>query len=209
MPFNIPPVDRSLSRLLPVVVLASQSKARRELLAERGCRVIVSPTFGDESIQDDHPARTVEQLAMRKLELYLATAKQIAYPVLAADTLIYFQGRFIGKSRDRNEAFAHLSRFSATSHEVYSGFALYHPALRETMHGFDKAQVEFEQLDDLSINRYLDTGEWEHAAGSYRIQQAGKSLVKSIIGDYCTVVGLPIQTIFGILGRLVLPVGQA
>lgn len=206
MSFEIPAFDQRLGRLLPSVILASRSPGRMQLLQERGCTVHVSPTGSGEEYRPDTPGNVVEALAVRKLDHYLADNPQPMLPVIAADTLIGFEGELIGKSPDRQQARRQLLRLRGRVHQVYSGFALYLPRTRFgstiIMHGCDSADVRFATFEEPFLEAYLDSGEWEHAAGSYRIQGMGKQLVESVDGDYCTVIGLPIDRIFAILEQL-------
>jgi len=207
MAFELPVFDGRLGELLPRLILASQSPARRRLLEERGCQLIVSPTDCDESHEGMEITQVVESLSLRKLQTYRDGSPQQSLPVLAADTLILQTNTVIGKAKTREEAFSQLRAFSGNSHEVYSGFALclvgtctHAPII---VNGSDRASVVFNELSDRDITTYLDTEEWIGAAGSYRVQGLGKHLISYIDGDYSTVVGLPINRISAILERLV------
>lgn len=205
--FEIPPIESNLGKVLPRVVLASQSPARKALLEERGCIVTPIPTDCDESHDGKDPDQVVESLAIRKLESYLALHGESPIPVIAADTLIHFNGSLIGKASTRDEARQQLAGFSGQTHVVHSGYAIFFPdqgkGTSMIVHGCDHAKVVFNELTITFIEDYLDSGEWKGAAGSYRIQNLGKQLIDHIDGDYCTVVGLPIDRISGIVGALV------
>jgi septum formation protein len=206
MAYNIPVVSKEFGRLVPRLILASQSPARRLLLEERGCSVEVKPTFCDESHGSLDPRIVVEDLSIRKLHTFLQLHGEPNEVVMCADTLIAFHGALIGKPSDINEAWIQLKNFSGCSHEVYSGYALYIPAgknrQQKLFNGSDSAKVVFEDLSNTRIETYLKSEEWIGAAGSYRIQGKGNSLISTIVGDYCTVVGLPINKISAILDGL-------
>lgn len=208
MAYEPPGSDRRLGELLPKLVLASQSPARRRLLEEHGCNVLVSPTYCDESHEGSEIQSVVEFLSIRKLEAYLVSHPGQSLPILAADTLIWCAGAVIGKAQTRTEAFSQLRTFSGITHEVHSGFALSFPdACRGSsllLKGNDRALVAFNVLSDSEIDTYLDTEEWIGAAGSYRIQGLGRYLISRIDGDFSTVVGLPINRISAILEGLAL-----
>ena len=206
MPFNTPVIEKKLGMLLPFVVLASQSPARKQLLEERGCVVVVKPSGSDETHDKTNPRAIVATLAMRKLDAYLESVSRPTIPVIGADTLIEYQGTIIGKASSREEARNQLEQFSHTIHTVHTGYALCIPEVRASgyriFHGVDSAQVRFTKMGRHMIESYLDTDEWKGAAGSYRIQGAGSAYIEQIIGDYTTVVGLPIDAIFDILQKL-------
>ncbi len=206
MAYNIPIFSDRLGQLVPNIILASQSPARRLLLEERGCKVEVKPTFCDESHLSMNPRIVVQELAMRKLNAFIQIHGEPDEIVLCADTLIAFKGSLIGKATDIQEARLQLNNFSGSSHEVHSGYALYIPSDRNQtarfFSGSDFATVIFDYLSVEQIDSYLDYGEWVGAAGSYRLQGMGNNLIASIVGDYCTVVGLPINKISAILDGL-------
>lgn len=186
-----------LRLLLPKVILASRSPARRLLLEQEGIEVSVRPTDCDETCSEPDPDRAVAMLARRKLDAFEQAYPHCTGDVLCCDTLISFEGELIGKAADRNQAFAQLSRFGGNAQTVHSGFALrYRGSL---VCGHDCARVLFRPLGQEEIARYLQTGEWKGAAGSYRIQGKGKDLVARIEGDMSTVIGLPLSRISEIL----------
>lgn len=186
--------------LLPKLILASGSIARRSLLEQLGVDIQVYITDCDESHSFEDPSETVSSLAMRKLASYQALHPHYHLPVLACDTLISFEGKLIGKPSNRQEAFDQLSSFSAKAQEVHSGWALWYE--NNILMGADKALVHFKKLDKPAIEAYLETEQWKGAAGSYRIQGSARSLIDHIQGDEATVIGLPLLQISEILSAL-------
>jgi septum formation protein len=186
-----------LTELLPKVILASQSVARKALLVSQGIEVTTYATHCDESHQESDPAKAVALLSERKLDAYMALHPGSAEPVLCCDTLIAFEGELIGKPSDQEEARNQLSSFSGKAQEVHSGWALWYE--QRKYGGSDKALVWFKCLDEQLIETYLETGEWKGAAGSYRIQGEGRRLIDHIEGDEATVIGLPLLQISEIL----------
>lgn len=186
-----------LANLLPKITLASQSVARKALLLSLGIEVTTYATHCDESHQEADPARAVALLSERKLDAFLAVHPDTSDPVLCCDTLIAFGGELIGKPSDCNEARNQLASFSGKAQEVHSGWALWYQGRKYG--GSDKALVWFKSLDAHLIEKYLETGEWKGAAGSYRIQGEGRALIDHIEGDEATVIGLPLLQISEIL----------
>lgn len=203
MAFEIPVPDGRFSALLPEVILASRSPARKSLLEAHGCRVRVCPADSDEQHNGTAGLEVVEQLALRKLETYLARFGRPSIPVLAADTLVGINGYLVGKAASPDDAYRHISLFAGTTHSVFSGFALYLPdeptAAGDTVSGADEAKVLFRDMDRDEVQQYVASGDWRGAAGSYRIQGLARYFVSGIDGDYNTVVGLPIKKISAIL----------
>ncbi len=179
------------------MILASGSVARRALLESLGVTVKIHKTGCDETHNETNPAKATEILAKRKLASYQREYPHYEIPVLSCDTMISFQGSLIGKPQNREKAFVQLSQFDGKKHEVHSGWALWYQD--KVYSGSDVALVSFKKLGPERITTYLDTEEWMGAAGSYRLQGAGRSLVEKIEGDEAIVIGLPLSQISEIL----------
>lgn len=194
--------ESPFSRLIPRLILASQSSGRLQLLEDLGCQVIVMPTYIDESYPPKETREIVALLAKRKLEGYFEQYTPPLLPLLAADTLIDCEGEIVGKGGNAGEAKAILERLSGRSHTVYSAYALYLPSIETTLEGVEGAKVTFKPLSEKEIDNYLLVGEWQGAAGAYRIQGGAAPFIDSIEGEISTVVGLPIEAISAILKQL-------
>ena len=96
----------------------------------------------------------------------------------------------LGKPHDKSDACRMLSMLSGKSHFVYTGYSL---CLGKKMYtGYQKTEVEFRNLTDDEIRRYVESGEPMDKAGAYGIQEKGALFVKGIHGDYFNVMGLPV-----------------
>ena len=147
-----------------------------------------------EELTEGEPHELVVQNALLKLR---AVAGEF---VLAADSMVVWDGRAHGKPADAAEAEAWLRELSGRWHEVLGGIAI-----RE--HGDERTdvavtRVRFRELDESDIQRYLASGEWRDRAGGYAIQELGAILVDGIEGDYFNVVGLPVPALLGLLPGL-------
>ena len=185
--------------MIRTIILSSASPARKALLSEVGFDVLVEPTHTEELFTSDDPETAALSIAQQKMDAYLRLHPHPAAPVITVDTLIGFQGRFIGKQESREEAAAILREFSGRTHSVHSGAVLYFPGSDTRFSASDRADITFHDLSEEEIEEYLDCGEWVGAAGAYRIQHRGISLVSSLSGDFYSVVGLPLIKIFGIV----------
>ncbi|MBP7096842.1 MAG: septum formation protein Maf [Spirochaetia bacterium] len=183
------------------ILLASASPRRIEALAALGFPLVVRPADVDESARDGEPvARRVRLLAADKARAVAATAgPDDPRWVLGADTLVAVEGRALGKPRDRAEAAEHLSLLSGREHAVHSGLAVV-DRLSGAFHEAGSATlVEFLPLSAREIEWYLDSGEWEGVAGSYRIQERAALFASRVDGSYSGVVGLPLAVLYGML----------
>ena len=174
------------------VVLASQSPRRRELLSDliSGFRIIPdnSPETVDESAT---PEETVKRLAVQKARNVSACADSDEI-VIAADTVVFIDGKILGKPVDAAEAAEMLRTLSGRDHHVCTGIAVIDHAIGKSFCCFERTLVHFKHLTDSEIERYIASGEPMDKAGAYGIQGKGALFVEWIKGDYFNVVGLPL-----------------
>ena len=183
------------------LILGSQSPRRRELLRQIGVDFTVMTADIDESkYETDDPVQTVCRICEAKARAVAARltaggASAERKLILTSDTIVVLNGRIMGKPHDRAEAEKMLSALSGREHAVYTAFSLL-PADEDLGHGrhpeYVKTLVRFRPLTEGEIRAYIATGEPMDKAGAYGIQGLGAMLVESIIGDYFTVMGLPL-----------------
>ncbi len=176
-----------------MIVLASASPRRRELLAAAGITFTVHPADVDEA---QHPDEEPVAYALR-----VATAKAHAIDavhVLAADTVVHLDGRVLHKPGLPDAARATLRLLSGREHTV-STAAVFRGAVERSV--VVHTRVCFRALGDEEIDRYVATGEPLDRAGAYAIQGGGGALVDWIDGSYTNVVGLPLRETLAMLAR--------
>ena len=169
-----------------MILLASSSPRRREILEMLGLNFKVIPSSADETVPKGlSPAQTVEYLARIKAQAVRNSASQEDI-IVSADTIVVIDGQIFGKPADRNEAIEMLSRLSGRTHEVYTGICVNDQVSHEC------SKVTFRTLSMDEIEAYIDTGEPMDKAGAYGIQGKGSLLVSRIEGDYFNIMGLPV-----------------
>ena len=119
--------------------------------------------------------------------------------VLGCDTLVEVDGEVLGKASGGEEARRFLGRLSGREHSVHSGLALYSAAADRIDVSLATTRVRFRDLADDEIAWYVASGEWRGAAGAYRVQERAAFFVTFIQGSYSNVVGLPLETFYGML----------
>lgn len=185
-----------------MLILASQSPRRRELLGLITRDFLVRPTGCDETLDCADPAEHALQIACRKCAAALAEAGP-EDAVIAADTVVYLDGLLLGKPRDPAEAAAMLSRLSGRTHTVCTGVAVAFRGGTRTL--CQQTRVTFYDLSRSLIDWYVSTGEPMDKAGAYGIQGRGALLVRDIAGDYSNVVGLPVAALYRLLVEMGVP----
>jgi septum formation protein len=173
-----------------MLVLASASPRRRELLARVGIAFTVDPADTDETRAPGEPAGTyVARVAADKARV--VAARHPGASVLAADTIVVVDGDVLGKADDAAEARAMLGRLSGRTHVVTTAVQLV--TAGGVARGFAvHTQVEFRELGARDLDGYLASGEWRGKAGAYAVQGIGAGLVRAVRGSYTNVVGLPL-----------------
>lgn len=172
-----------------MIVLASASPRRRELLTLAGIEYKVVPSECEEILPEKiTPPEAVKSLAEQKADdVYKRYPDDI---IIAADTVVALGGKILGKPKNEEDAFQMLSSLSGNIHTVYTGVCIMKNGKKDVF--FSATEVEFYPLTDEEINAYIATGEPMDKAGAYGIQGKGSLLVKRISGDYFNVVGLPL-----------------
>ena len=183
-----------------MLILASMSPRRREILALAGFEFTVHPADIDESVPDGTPADSaVMMTAQKKAEAVLPNASEEDV-ILAADTVVCLDGVIIGKPATTDEAVKTLRTLSDRTHTVYTGYCLLKGGKR--ISGVEATNVTFRELDGNEIADYVASGEPMDKAGAYGLQGRGCTFAKRIDGEYFNVIGLPICTIHNCLKNI-------
>lgn len=175
------------------MILASSSPRRVELLNKANLHFNIIPSSIDESLVEiQDPQEYAMELALKKA---CSVAKTFQDPlIIGSDTVVSIRNSILGKPTSYDDAFNMLKTLSGKTHTVYTAVALINSEQFPPIdYSFcDVTKVIFYSLSDAEIHAYLETGEYVDKAGGYGIQGYGTTLVKSIVGNYDTVVGFPI-----------------
>ena len=183
-----------------MIILASASPRRRELLEQLGIRHTVLPADIPEHPEPgEAPETYVRRIAAAKSLAALALGGS-ALPVLAADTEVVLDGEIFGKPADQAHAHAMLARLSGREHQVLSAVSL--RAGGQHWEALSISQVRFRTLTAADIAAYWATGEPQGKAGAYAIQGLGALFITQLTGSYSGVMGLPLAETGELLGRI-------
>jgi septum formation protein len=183
------------------IILASGSLRRQEYFRLLGLPFSVIPPQIDEAGRDiEKPQELAEDLAIRKVRKILEYLKGRNPPwVCGADTLIAVDGVVFGKPKDRDDAKRMIEALQGRDHEVITAVALYSGKTNTIDCRPVASSVTFTPLSQGQIEWYLDTGEWQGVAGSYRIQGLASCFISGIRGSYSSIVGLPLHEFYAML----------
>jgi septum formation protein len=195
---------------METIILASSSPRRKEILRSLSIPFIsIHPDINESLCDHLEPGHRVialaEQKALAGEVLYTARpeAGERLRLLLAADTLVAFHlpntWKTIGKPRNRDEARAMLSYMAGKTHTVFSGICLLDRHSGRRLTASCVTSVRFAKMSPIEIEQYLDTDEWQGAAGAYRVQGYGSRFIETLKGSWSCVVGLPIRELYAIL----------
>lgn len=179
------------------IVLASQSPRRQQLLRDMGLQFRLGRgTEVDESFPADMPVHDIPGfLAQKKADGFRHELTAANSLLITADTLVFLDGRPIGKPTDATDAHKMLRELSGKSHEVITGVCLSSQTKQVVFN--EITTVFFRELDDAEIDYYIEHYKPFDKAGSYGIQEwIGYIGIQRIEGCFFNVMGLPQQTLY-------------
>lgn len=212
-----------------MLVLASASPRRLELLRGAGLSFVVQPADIDETPREGESPRDCATRLAREKALAVSRTRPTGC-VLGADTIVAVDGAILGKPKDADDAARMLRLLSGRVHEVITGVCVVTAAARgqgsgasetdtqagaQPMSGDQLATdnrqlatasettlVTMRELSGEEIRTYVATGEPMDKAGAYAIQGGAASWIPRIEGDYSNVVGLPVELVCRILREM-------
>ena len=177
------------------IVLASGSPRRQQFLRELN----VDFEIRLKEVEEVYPPH----LQGAEITDYLALLKASALDdsvtedeiVITSDTIVWHEGKALGKPADRNHAFGMLQSLGGKTHEVITSVCIRHKGNSDVFN--DTTKVTFNPLSDDEINYYLENYRPYDKAGAYGIQEwIGLVAIARIEGSYNNVVGLPVDKVY-------------
>ncbi|MDR1898479.1 MAG: Maf family protein [Treponema sp.] len=183
------------------IILASGSLQRQEYFRLLGLPFNIMPPHSEENPGDfGSPKEAAENLAAGKVKEVIETLKGRASGwIFGADTIIVSEGVIFGKPKHREDAGKMLTGFRGRTHEVVTGMALYNGKTETIDRRSVVSEVSFADISEAEIEWYLNSGEWQGAAGAYKIQGLASCFISGIRGSPSSVVGLPIHEFYVML----------
>ena len=184
----------------PLLILASNSPRRRQLLSLTGWKFTVSAADVDESVSaNESPSEYVLRLAETKARAIQADTYQV---ILAADTTVVNGSEILGKPKDSSEATDMLKRLRGRIHQVYTGIALFRPRDGLLLKDLCVTDVPMRDYSDEEIDVYVQTGDPLDKAGAYAIQHPEFKPVARMDGCFASVMGLPVCHVIRLMRKM-------
>ncbi|MEO5930627.1 MAG: nucleoside triphosphate pyrophosphatase [Candidatus Kapaibacterium sp.] len=181
---------------LPFVILASSSPRRQQLMRQMGAEfIVIRPDADETTLEGESPEALVERLSLEKA--LAITHDRDAGVILGSDTVVVLDGEILCKPTSPEDAQRMLRQLSGKTHTVFTGFALVDIVSGVNHMDHERTDVTFRELEDEEIVKYVETGSPLDKAGAYGIQDDfGAVFIERIVGDYYTVVGLPLTKVY-------------
>jgi len=189
------------------IILASRSPRRFDLLTAAGYVFqVIAPDIDEIPKQGELPAEFAKRAALEKA---VAVAKRLlpcagGRKIIGCDTVVTIDGAILGKPVDPQDAAHMLRRLCGRTHQVLSGLCV----LKESETGARtwrvrvvSTEVDFREVSEEDLTRYVETGEPMDKAGAYAIQGGAAHMVSAIRGSYTNVVGLPLSELIRLLNQ--------
>ena len=187
---------------VPLLLLASNSPRRRQLLALGGWMFSVQAADIDESLlPGEDPETYVRRLAEGKARALLSRARD-EHLIIGADTSVVIDGDILGKPADALEAQAMLRRLRGRTHQVYTGIAVLRVLDGNMLTAVCVTDVPMRAYSDDEIEAYILSGDPLDKAGAYGIQNPAFQPVAHMAGCYASVMGLPLCHLTVLLRRM-------
>jgi len=175
-----------------MLILASASPRRQELLHRAGIAFVVQPSDIPEVPRPEEvPRAFAERLAREKALVVLEQRPEDV--VLGADTVVVVEGESLGKPSDADDAARMLRMLSGREHEVITAVCLASKQFEDVRS--ESTAVTMVTISDAEIREYVASGEPMDKAGAYAIQGLAARWIPKIQGDYSNVVGLPVSLV--------------
>lgn len=178
----------------PPLILASASPRRQELLRQVTPEFGVAPSYAAECEDASLGARGLCEVNARRKALAVAE-RYPAHLVLGADTLVFLDGRPLGKPVDLGDAAQMLRRLAGRIHEVITGVCLVQLEPGRMQVFSEATRVKFFAYDESVVSTYLASVHVLDKAGGYALQERGELLVERVEGSSSNVIGLPVEAV--------------
>lgn len=182
------------------LILASNSKWRKEIMEMAGLKCTTFPSDVDENIEYTNPEEYVIKLS--KLKAENVASKLMEGIIISADTIGYMDNERFEKPKNREEAFNNMRKLSGKINYTATGVTIIDLYKNKTISFADIAEIYLKELSDEEINWYIDNEESIYDCSGYAVDGKASMFVEKIVGDMKSIIGLPVQRIYEELKKI-------
>lgn len=181
------------------IILGSQSPRRRELMAGLDIPFHAISIDADESYPHDLKEGDIPLYISQEKAKFYAPQLHANELLITADTIVWLEGKMLGKPNDETDACKMLRQLSGKTHQVYTGVTFTRiingaPVMESLV---DKTDVTFRELSEEEISYYVENYKPLDKAGAYGVQEyIGYIGVSRMVGSYFNVMGFPVEQVY-------------
>lgn len=181
------------------IILGSQSPRRRELMAGLDIPFRAISIDADESYPHDLKEGDIPLYISQEKAKFYAPRLHANELLITADTIVWLEGKMLGKPNDETDACKMLRQLSGKTHQVYTGVTFTRiiegaPVMESLV---DKTDVTFRELSEEEISYYVANYKPLDKAGAYGVQEyIGYIGVSRMVGSYFNVMGFPVEQVY-------------
>lgn len=193
-------VDEIIKEVKMKLILASNSRTRKQILDNVGLKYTVIPSNIEEHSVKDNPNDYVMDLSKQKAE---SVARNLTEGViLSADSIIYIDNKKLEKPKTKEEAKNMLKRLSGRVNYAVTGVTIIDLYKNKTCTFNEVTEVQFNELTDEEIDLYIENEEYIYERCGYSIAGKSSIYISKINGDYYNILGMPISRVYNELRKL-------
>jgi len=181
------------NKSIPILILASASPRRKEILGRLGMPFGIDPSGMDEPRRNPRETPSAYAVRVACLKAREVAKRHKSGLILSADTIVILGNLILGKPETRAEAGRMMQRLSGRWHEVITGICLTDCSTGRMHSAFSRTRVHFRRLSAKEIEWYLKTGEYRDKAGAYGVQGYASLFIDRIEGCFFNIVGFPVS----------------
>ena len=183
------------------LILASSSKQRREILNNLGLKYEVVKSLVEESSSNTDPCEYVKDLSKDKANSVVEQVKEKAV-IIAADSIIYMDGKIYEKPKNKEEAFENMKKMSGKLTYAITGVTIKDLYQDKEICFSDTTKVSLKEMSDEEIRWYVENEKDLLNRGGYAIQGKASIFLDKVIGDYNTLFGISPSKVYDALKKL-------
>jgi septum formation protein len=175
-----------------MLILASESPRRKQILESLDLTFKVIPSNADESFNNFFPVEYIPLiLAKKKAEKVASIYSDDT--IIGADTVVILDGKIFNKPKSKQDAEKILRALSGNTHKVITGVCIKNISENLTVRFSETSFVTFKKLNNDIIKKYMDSVNVMDKAGAYAVQEYGSIVIESFSGSMSNIMGFPIE----------------